>query len=132
MTNPVDGAGAVGAIASMIRQALAERAQQRPGGPAGRSSAAAKGRAQQARGSGNAHLHEVVARRVQALDPQAGDFRSRVLRVLVEAALLQAFGDELLLHAPRFQSMVDEIWRELEAAPALRGDIEVALAALSH
>ncbi|TAK79442.1 MAG: hypothetical protein EPO12_10395 [Aquabacterium sp.] len=131
MTNPVDGAGAVGAIASMIRQALAERVQQRSGGLSSRTSKGAGSRLP-ARGSGDTSLHEVVSRRIQALDPQAENFRSRVLRVLVEAALLQAFGDELLLHAPRFQAMVDEIWHELEAAPALRADIQAALSVLGH
>lgn len=129
MTKSVDNAGPVGAIASMIRQALADRVQQRPGERTQqRSSNAAAGRLATPGGHG-APLQEVIARRVHALDPESPEFQSRVLRVVVEAALLQEFGDGLM-HAPRFQAMVDEIWRELEAAPLLRADITSALSAL--
>lgn len=115
----------------MIRQALADRVQQRPGTRTQQRGSKAPVGLPGAQGAQSAPLHEVVARRVHALDPQSPDFQSRVLRVVVEVALLQEFGNGLM-HAPRFQAMVDEIWRELEAAPALRADISAALSALGR
>jgi len=73
-----------------------------------------------------ATLQDLITARAEELNPDAPDFRSRALRLVVEASLLQAFGQQLI-NAPRFQSMVDAVWRDMESSPQLQADICAAL-----
>ena len=127
MTSPVDGPAAASAIAALIGQALGGRLtkaahERRRKEPAKSSASAASAGAARARPS----LSDLIIARAEELNPNAPDFHSRALRVVVEASLLQAFGQQLI-NAPRFQGMVDAVWRDMEAAPQLQQDIRVAM-----
>lgn len=126
MTSPVDGPAAISAIAALIAQALGgakpNAAQERrrrgvskppPLMPAGTVRT-------------RATLQDLITARAEELNPDAPDFRSRALRLVVEASLLQAFGQQLI-NAPRFQGMVDAVWRDMESSPQLQADIRAAL-----
>lgn len=125
MPTPVDASAAAGAIAALVRQALsgkveahARRGKVKDALPKGRSNAP------------STDLPGMIAARVAELDADAGDFRSRVLRLLIEAALLQEFGSSVM-NAPRFQGLVDLVWREIEKAPQLQADIDAVLGSLT-
>lgn len=129
MPNPIDGLGATGAIASLIQRAMADRAKSRQ-----RASGSASSKAKSVKGGGDKRqqtpLTDVIAARVEELDPDAPDFRSRMLRLVIEAALLQQFG-HALINAPKFQGMVDQILNDLQAAPQLRPDVAAVLDGLA-
>lgn len=126
MSAPVDGPSAASAIAALIGQALGStvsrptREQQKK--EFSKSASSLPTRSLRARSS----LLEVITARAEELNPDAPDFRSRALRLVVEASLLQAFGAQLI-NAPRFQGMVDAVWRDMEGAPQLQQDIRAAL-----
>jgi hypothetical protein len=125
MPSPIDGLGATAAIASLIQRAMAERAHSRLRS----SSSGQKGKVAVRSGSGKSRqtpLADVIAARVEELDPDAPDFRARMLRLVIEAALLQQFG-HALINAPKFQGMVDQILHDLQAAPQLRPDVAAVL-----
>jgi hypothetical protein len=127
MPSPIDGLGATAAIASLIRRAMAERAQSRQRS----ASTASKSKATRGQGkSPQTPLADVIAARVEELDPDAPDFRARMLRLVIEAALLQQFG-HALINAPKFQGMVDQILHDLQAAPQLRPDVAAVLDGLA-
>lgn len=124
MPTPVDASAAAGAIAALVRQALSGKAE------AGLRRGKVKDALPKARShSPSTDLPGMIAARVAELDPDAGDFRSRVLRLLIEAALLQEFGSSVM-NAPRFQGLVDLVWREIEKAPQLQADIDAVLGSL--
>ncbi len=136
MPNPVNGASPASAIAALLRQAMAGQAQpmrQRGG------AAAASGKAGRANGKGasaasgrrpnQAPLSELIVARARSLNPDADEYRSRLLRLVIEASLLHEFGSGLV-NAPKFQAMVDQVLHELESAPQLKHDVDVTLKGL--
>lgn len=130
MPKPIDGLGATGAIASLIQRAMADRAKSRQ-----RASGSASSKAKSLKGPGGdkqqqTPLTDVIAARVEELDPDASDFRARMLRLVIEAALLQQFG-HALINAPKFQGMVDQILNDLQAAPQLHPDVAAVLDGLA-
>ncbi|RZL01574.1 MAG: hypothetical protein EOP36_11035 [Rubrivivax sp.] len=130
MPTPIDGLGATAAIASLIRRAMAERAQSRQRSSSS-SSASKNGKTQGSKGRARqTPLADVIAARVEELDPDAPDFRARMLRLVIEAALLQQFG-HALINAPKFQGMVDQIVHDLQAAPQLQPDLAAVLEGLA-
>ncbi|MES2089658.1 MAG: hypothetical protein V4532_06745 [Pseudomonadota bacterium] len=126
MPNPVDGPAATGAIASLIRLAVSERVQSRQRSDNNQKAKRARTGGQQV----PLALADVIAARAEELDPDAPEFRSRMLRLVVEAALLHEFG-HALINAPKFQGMVDQILNDLEAAPQLQPDVSAVLDSLS-
>jgi hypothetical protein len=129
MPTPIDGLPATGAIASLIQRAMAERAQSRQRSATGSTSKAGSAKRGGAK-SRQTPLADVIAARVEELDPDAPDFRARMLRLVIEAALLQQFG-HALINAPKFQGMVDQILHDLQAAPQLRPDVSAVLDGLA-
>jgi hypothetical protein len=143
MTAPVNRASAASAIAALLRQAVAAHAQpsmRRARGTSSRSgkaSASGEGGASKLGNSDNKKsgdnsksLGDLIAARIKSLDPDASDYRSRQLRLVIEASLLYQFGSSLM-NAPKFQSMVDQILHELESAPQLKRDVDAVLKGLS-
>lgn len=108
MFDPISAANASRAIASLIGRAV--KAQKNPAKPSSKKS------------SSTNHLADVIASRAEELDPDAGDYRSKLLRLVIEASLLQEFGNNLM-NAPKFQNMVDQVLHELESSPQLKNDI---------
>lgn len=79
--------------------------------------------------SDTSSLMTVVLQRAQELHPDAPDINTRILRLVVEASLLQEFGHNLL-NAPRFQGMVDQVMHDLQSSRTLRDDVTKVLEAL--
>jgi hypothetical protein len=113
--NPISSAVATGAIASLIGQAVKARSL-RVGAKTRVVSNGAK------RGSKQTTLEGIISTRAEELDPDAPDYRSKLLRLVIEASLLQTFGSALM-HAPKFQYMVDQILHDMASAPQLQRDI---------
>lgn len=143
MTAPVNRASAASAIAALLQQAVAAHAQplmRRARGtssPSNKASASGQGGASKPGSSekkpsddGSKALGDLIATRAESLDPDASDYRSRQLRLVIEASLLHQFGSSLM-NAPKFQSMVDQILHELESAPQLKRDVDAVLKGLS-
>lgn len=141
MPSPVNRAAASSAIAALVRQAVAAHSQQRPADKAaGQAESAAKRaskpeskktKAAEADGSlQQSPLSKLIAARAQSLDPDAHDYRSRLLRLVIEASLLHEFGSHLL-NAPKFQTMVDQVLHDLESAPQLKDDVSTVLGTLT-
>jgi hypothetical protein len=118
-TNPVSSAAATGAIASLIGQAVKARSS-RVGQQAKASSSTTR------RKKKETTLADVISARAEELNPDAQDYRNKLLRLVIEASLLQAFGNALM-HAPKFQCMVDQVLHDMASAPQLRGDIEAMM-----
>jgi hypothetical protein len=99
-----------------------------PSGGKARPSAAQRNRAPLKRQAADAasSLNELIAARVEELSPDASDYRMRLLRLVIEAALLHEFGGALL-NAPKFQNMVDQVLQDVEASPLMRRDIDDVL-----
>ncbi|MGC4061439.1 MAG: hypothetical protein QM749_11580 [Aquabacterium sp.] len=127
MPGPVNSASAAGAIASLIQHAVSAQVQSGK-----RSATAGKTRkaTRKAGDHGQPPLAELIARRAEELDPDARDYRSRLLRLVIEASLLHELGSNLL-NAPKFQSMVDQVLHELESAPQLKHDVSAVLDGLT-
>lgn len=133
MPAPVDGTQAASAIAALVRQALGAKLLQRTTQTRDSKKTSARSVPSGSPRPSTAHapLPDLIATRVEELNPDAPDFRSRVLRLVVEASLLQAFGHHLI-NAPRFQGMVDSVWRDLESAPQLQQDIRAVMESLAR
>lgn len=120
---------AINAIAAMVRQALAGKVERRRATSRG-GGAVVHGTRQPPAASPSsglaADLSQVVTNRIQELKPDASDYAIKVIRLLVEAAMGQACGAEMI-NATRFQGLVDRVPREILAAPQLRADIELGL-----
>ena len=129
MPGPVDRTGAAASIAALIRQAVSERIQSRR--QSGKTTQARSSAIKAKSGtSGHKAIESIIARRAQELSPDAPDFESRMLRLVVEASLLHEFGQNLI-YAPKFQSMVDQVLHEIETSPRLRGDVASVIDDLS-
>ena len=127
MPGPVNSTSAASAIAALVRHAVAGQVQaKRRASSSGKASKAGKGTDAQA----NAPLAELITARADELNPDADDYRSRLLRLVVEASLLHEFGRNLL-NAPKFQYMVDQVLHELESAPQLKRDVNTVLDGLA-
>ena len=126
MTSSVDGPAATSAIAALIAQALGgaktNAAQERRRKAGSKPSPLTPAGTVHVRPS----LQDLITAKAEELNPDAPDFRSRALRLVVEASLLQAFGQQLI-NAPRFQGMVDAVWRDIESSPQLQTDIRAAM-----
>lgn len=134
MPGPVNSASPASAIAALLRQAMASQAQPARNRPGSSSSKAERGSKPGKGAAGarfNAPLAELVAARAEGLNPDASDYRSRLLRLVIEASLLHEFGSHLL-NAPKFQSMVDQVLHELESAPQLQQDVDTVLNGLTQ
>lgn len=128
-SSPINASQAINAIAGMVSQALAGQVERRRA--MSRSGGASKSAAASPSSGQAADLSLVVANRIQELKPDASDYANKVIRLLVEAALVQEFGAEMI-NATRFQSLVDRVAREILAAPQLRADIDLVVASLSR
>lgn len=119
MPGPVQSVASVAAIATLIRQAFASKA----GVPA-KSTATRKTREGASRRSSQQSdsLPDIIAARVEELSPDASDYRTRLLRLVIEAALLHEFGSKLI-NAPKFQAMVDQVLQDIEASPLMTRDV---------
>lgn len=126
MTDPVNRAGGSSAIASLIRQALATRHTSQAGSVQRHDEATRQG----GRTKQKAPLSTLIAQRIGGLDPDAPNYQTSLLRVVVETSLLHEFGQELI-NAPKFQSMVDQVLLELESAPQLKDEIHETLSELA-
>ncbi len=134
MPSPISNTAAITALVSQIRLALASKAGSRAGGKVQGAQ-----RRDPARGTHKAHrptshqpataLPALITARIEALDPDAADFRSQLLHLVVETALLQEFGNQLI-NAPGFQGMVDQVAFEMNAAPELQGDVDALVRGL--
>lgn len=135
---PIDPTTQIPALAAIIRQALQQSGQARGGvGSAqqgarpqvkGRSTSPKRGAAT----SGKPRdLAETIGMRVAALQPDDPQYQRRVLRVIVEAALLDELG-EGLINAPKFQGIVELVVGELEASSLMSRDIAAVMSQLSE
>lgn len=136
MPSPVNSASPASAIAALLRQAMAGQAQpsRSRAGSASSSSKAERGGKSAKGASGakfNPPLADLVAARAEGLNPDASDYRSRLLRLVIEVSLLHEFGHNLL-NAPKFQSMVDQVLHELESSPQLKQDVDTVLSGLTQ
>jgi hypothetical protein len=122
--NPVSSAAATGAIASLIGQAVKARSL-----PAGQQTRPIAHGAK--RGKKESTLEGVISTRAEELDPDAPDYRIRLLRLVIEASLLQSFGNALI-HAPKFQYMVDQVLHDMASAPQLQRDISAMIDMLTR
>jgi|RhiMetdeSRZDD1v2_1073273.scaffolds.fasta_scaffold28777_4 hypothetical protein len=73
-----------------------------------------------------ATLEQRVRQRIAQIGPDCPQRRRRALRVIVEASLLQEFG-ERLDSDPAFHEMVEQVVQTMEDDPALRAQIDLAL-----
>ncbi|HEY4082294.1 MAG TPA: hypothetical protein VGM81_16505 [Burkholderiaceae bacterium] len=71
-------------------------------------------------------LSQVLASRVQALDPDDAFRRTKVLRLFIEHALLAEFGESLMAD-PGFFRMVDHVVAQMDNTPELSGHINRAV-----
>lgn len=127
MPDPIRSAAAASAIASLIRQAVANTGRARTDT---RTTQGARRKGSASGDSQRASLAEVIAARAEELHPDAPDYRQRLLRLVIEAALLHEFGSQLR-NAPKFQAMVDQILHELTHAPSLSQDVASVLDTLT-
>ncbi|XQM37285.1 hypothetical protein DFLDMN_004169 [Cupriavidus sp. H19C3] len=110
-------------LAAMIRAQVASLGGRRAGGLTSRKESTKK--------EGTPHaateqdLASVVARRVAAIDPNAPDRRRRAFRVFLETVLLAEFGEPLMNDA-RFQQLVEDVHRQMEAEPEVAAAMEEA------
>jgi hypothetical protein len=74
-------------------------------------------------------LAAVVARRVQAIDPDDPGKARKAFRIFLESVLLAELGDALI-NDPAFYRLVDQVQGQMEADPRLRAEIERAAQAL--
>lgn len=116
MTKPVDSTGSAAAIAAMVRRAVTQK--DKPASKAGQTNKSAH----QAKQASRPALLSTIAIKAKALDPHAPGYQHRVLRLVVESALLHELGAHLV-NAPRFQTMVDDILHDLESSPDLKDDV---------
>lgn len=118
MTRPIDQTGLPAAIAALVRN----KAEQKD------RASSAKGRDAAARSSANPQrshrpsLQQVIGVKAKHLDPDQPDFRSKLMRVVVESALLQELGEGLIT-SPKFQAMVDDVLHAMLSSPSLQDDI---------
>lgn len=131
MPGPVNSTSAASAIAALVRHAVAGQAQaSKRAGPSDKARKGAGKGAASDKQSGTAPLAELIAKRAEELNPDASDYRSRLLRLVIEASLLHELGSNLL-NAPKFQAMVDQVLHELESAPQLKRDVSTVLDGLA-
>lgn len=133
---PIDPTANIPALAAIIRQALQQSGQAR-GGVASAAGARAqvKGRSTSPkRGAGTTgkprDLAETIGTRVAALQPDDPHYQKRVLRLIVEAALLDELGQGLI-NAPKFQGIVELVVGELEASTLMSQDIAAVMKQLT-
>ena len=141
-TSPVNRASAASAIAALLGQAMSGQAQSAAArrrasegvsaGKAGGSgkSSSGKGASSASAADGQSPLADLIVHRAKGLNPDASDYRSRLLRLVIEASLLHEFGGNLL-NAPKFQFMVDQVLHELEHSPQLSKHISTVMDALA-
>lgn len=127
MPSAIQGAVASAAIANLIKQAMGSQASARARG----ASKKAMGKASGSRGVGaqtadQQGVGSFIASRLRELDPDAQDYRHRLMRVVVEATLLHEFGNNLIT-APKFQAMVDQVLYDMEHSPLLQADMQAVL-----
>ncbi|HYD79860.1 MAG TPA: hypothetical protein VEC06_08625 [Paucimonas sp.] len=79
--------------------------------------------------SGENALSELIARRVQEVDPGDPQRGRRTFRIFLESILLNELG-ESLINDPSFYIMIDEIQRCMEAEPRASSSIDAAVALL--
>lgn len=127
MPGPVNSTTAASAIAALVRHAVSGQVSSSK-----RASTSDKARKTTGKGGepGNTPLAELIAKRAEELDPDARDYRSRLLRLVIEASLLHELGSNLL-NAPKFQYMVDQVLHELESSPQLKRDVSTVLDGLA-
>lgn len=131
MPSAVGGSAAATALAvsSLIRRVFADRLQGVKKG--GKHAADKKAAAATSSANPDVSMADIVLRRLRELEPDAADFRPRLLRLVVEVALLQEFGQSLI-NTPKFQAMVDQVVSDLQTLPDLEQDIELVLNQLSQ
>ena len=127
-TGPVDRTISTGAIAALLRQTVSGRAQP---GKGSTKPTQGTGTARQTPTGEHAPLASLILQRARELQPDAPDFQARMLRLIVEAALLNEFG-HALINAPKFQGMVDQVLSELQTSPQLQRDISAVVNGLGH
>ncbi|QJD99475.1 hypothetical protein HH212_05105 [Massilia forsythiae] len=74
-------------------------------------------------------LEAVIEKRVAAIDPDEPQRGRKAFRVFLEAVLLSQFG-ERLINDGRFQQMVDDVQRAMEAEPGCAPLVDRAIAQL--
>ncbi|MFT3857812.1 MAG: hypothetical protein QM742_10070 [Aquabacterium sp.] len=127
----VPSVAAANALAALLRNAFAGQLQAaKRGAPAGKARKVAGGPHDPSAAGSQAALGELIARRAGELNPDARDYRSRLLRLVIEATLLHELGGNLM-NAPKFQSMVDQILHDLEHAPQMKRDVDTVLQRLA-
>lgn len=125
----IDPTRAATSIAALIRRALAQSGQAQAS-MLGRAAVPAKaGKPRQRQPGKTPDLAESITQRVAALDPADPGYAHRVLRVLVESALLHEFGDSLL-NAPQFQGIVELVVGQMESSPAMAQDVATVISHL--
>ncbi|WP_124446880.1 hypothetical protein [Paucibacter sp. KBW04] len=104
--------GALTQVIASLRKGDATHAKPGPTGKAAEHSPRQKSQVQSPVVKGS--QIESMGLRLRAIDPRDPDRRRKVLRLFVEAILLDEFGDDLLFSAD-FQQLVDRTLGELDA-----------------
>lgn len=135
MPSPISNTAAITALVSQIRLTLSSKVAGRPSHAAQgaqRRELVRRGRDDNRPAASSqpaSALPALVTARIESLDPDAADFRAQLLRLVVETALLQEFGNQLI-NAPGFQGMVDQVAFEMNAAPELEADMNILIQSL--
>lgn len=116
---PIDSTRSIAEVVALIRQAVANSGAIKVqfSGKAPAAKAAYKSQARKPQ-----HLAKTIAQRVAALDSNDAGYPRRVLRILVESALLDEFGEKLI-NAPHFQNIVELVVTQMESSPLMTQDI---------
>ena len=122
--------GSVSALVALIaqevnarRRSKLEREQPAGGHPSSQSSHASQKEESQL------GLQQRIVQRASAIDPSDPDRDSKGLKVLLEAVLLEAFGDELV-EDPAFHELLARVHSSMVRSEALADPIRKAMAEL--
>lgn len=126
--NPIDTT--TGGLAAIIRRQVTSLARA-PGNASARGSARSPtGRADApAEREPASDIAALIARRVQAIDPDDPNRQRKAFKVFLESVLLAEFGDGLINDAG-FHQLVDDVHSEMEADDELASAIRAATARL--
>jgi len=74
-------------------------------------------------------LEELIARRVENIDPDDSEKGRKAFRIFLELTLLHEFGEDLI-NDPAFYQLVDKVQESMEQQPGLQGAVQRAIANL--
>jgi hypothetical protein len=121
---------AAAGLAAVIRRQVTSLARAgKAGGAASRARAgAARGPSDTGASGASGDIAELVARRVQAIDPDDPGRRRKAFRVFLESVLLAELGEDRLINDAGFYRLVDDVHAQMESDADLAQSMDAASA----